>query len=200
VAGIAGALLLSGCGAATTSASGGHSTSGRSTTAAATAGTATAAAGAPAQARQAAAAPVVRTRAAAPPTPCATNNRRQFVYVSIAQQRMWLCAKRQVALTTAVTTGISGSDTSTPTGTFHIQGRNRNSVLTLNTGKQYDVKYWIPFSAPLFGFHDSSWQDFPYGSPQYKTEGSHGCVHMPLQAIAFFYTWVHIGATVQIHA
>ena len=44
-------------------------------------------------------------------------------------------------------------------------------MLTLITGEQYTVKYWIPFDAPLFGFHDSSWQKFPYGSPKYRTHG-----------------------------
>ena len=52
------------------------------------------------------------------------------------------------------------------------------------------VKRDSPFDAPLFGFHDSSWQKFPYGSPKYRTHGSHGCVHMPLRAIAWFYNWV----------
>ena len=61
------------------------------------------------------------------------------------------------------------------------------------------MKYWIPFDAPLFGFHDSSWQTFPYGSQQYRTDGSHGCVHMPLADIAFLYEWANVGATVVIH-
>ncbi len=93
---------------------------------------------------------------------------------------------------------MSGQYTETPTGRYHIQGRNTDTVLTLNTGATYDVKYWIPFDAPLFGFHDSSWQHFPYGSPQYKTDGSHGCIHMPLKAIAYLYHWVDIGADVSI--
>jgi lipoprotein-anchoring transpeptidase ErfK/SrfK len=84
---------------------------------------------------------------------------------------------------------MAGQWTGTPTGNYWIQGRNRNTTLTLNTGATYAVKYWIPFDAPLFGFHDSSWQKFPYGSPKYKTDGSHGCVHMPLAAIAFLYRW-----------
>jgi lipoprotein-anchoring transpeptidase ErfK/SrfK len=95
---------------------------------------------------------------------------------------------------------MAGADTATPTGTFRIQGRNRDSVLTLNTGRTYQVKYWIPFQAPLFGFHDSSWQRFPYGSPKYLTDGSHGCVHMPLAAIRFLYNWAAIGTTVHIAA
>ncbi|MDT4899919.1 MAG: hypothetical protein QOJ78_849, partial [Pseudonocardiales bacterium] len=100
----------------------------------------------------------------------------------------------------AITSGIVGQDTSTPTGDYTIQGRNRDTVLTINTGAQYNVKYWIPFDAPLFGFHDSSWQDFPYGSAKYKTQGSHGCVHMPVRAIAFLYKWADIGAKVTIRA
>ena len=132
---------------------------------------------------------------------CAGNTVDQLVKVSIRDQHMWLCHYTTVALDTPITSGaVSLPYDATPTGTFHVQGRDRNTVLTLNTGKQYNVKYWIPFSAPLFGFHDAPWQDFPYGSPQYKTDGSHGCVHMPLPAIAFLYRWVHVGATVQIHA
>jgi lipoprotein-anchoring transpeptidase ErfK/SrfK len=73
-------------------------------------------------------------------------------------------------------------------------------VLTLNTGAAYDVKYWIPFDGPLFGFHDSSWQDFPYGSDRYRTAGSHGCVHMPLAAIRYLYNWADIGTPVRIAA
>ena len=93
---------------------------------------------------------------------------------------------------------MSGQYTETPTGHYTIEGRNRDTVLTLNTGATYDVKYWIPFDAPLFGFHDSSWQDFPYGSPKYQTDGSHGCIHMPLQAIAHLYDWADIGTKVVI--
>jgi len=132
---------------------------------------------------------------------CAGNTRDQLVKVSLRDQRMWLCHLSTTVLATAITSGASSLPyDSTPTGTYHIQGRNRDSVLTLNTGKQYNVKYWIPFNAPLYGFHDSSWQDFPYGSPLYKTQGSHGCVHMPLQAITYFYHWVHMGTRVVITA
>ena len=132
---------------------------------------------------------------------CAGNTKSQLVKVSLREQHMWLCSAGKTVLDTAITSGASSLPyDSTPTGNFHIQGRNTNSVLTLNTGAQYHVKYWIPFSAPLYGFHDSSWQKFTYGSPQYKTDGSHGCVHMPLKAIEYLYHWVHMGTSVQIRA
>lgn len=132
---------------------------------------------------------------------CAGNTHVQLVKVSLRDQHMWLCQAATTVLDTAITSGASSLPyDSTPTGNFHIQGRNTNSVLTLNTGAQYRVKYWIPFSAPLFGFHDSPWQRFPYGSAKYKTDGSHGCIHMPLASIAYLYRWAHVGTPVQIRA
>ena len=38
----------------------------------------------------------------------------------------------------------------------------------------------------------------PYGGAQYRTDGSHGCVHMPLAQIAFLYRWAPIGTPVTI--
>jgi lipoprotein-anchoring transpeptidase ErfK/SrfK len=130
---------------------------------------------------------VAKVRAA--PNACAHNRAPQKIIVSIARQHMWLCARHRLVRDNPVTTGMATPSTRTPTGNFHVQYRVRNTTLTLNTGATYAVRYWIPFEGPLYGFHDSSWQKFPYGSPRYKTHGSHGCVHMPLRAIAFLYRW-----------
>jgi hypothetical protein len=148
------------------------------------------------------AAPPVETVVAPkpPPTPCVTNRRAQWVFVSLRRQHLWMCEKARVVRDAAITSGRSGPDTETPTGQYRIQGLNRNSILTLSNGQTYPVKYWIPFDAPLFGFHDSAWQRFPYGSPRYRTDGSHGCVHMPLAAIKFLYRWAAIGTPVAIRA
>jgi hypothetical protein len=140
---------------------------------------------------------------AAPParsvrTPCDRNERHKFVFVDLHRQHMWMCGRHRVVADTSITSGMAGAYTHTPTGRYRIQGLNRDSTLTLNTGATYVVKYWIPFDAPLFGFHDSSWQRFPYGSPKYKTAGSHGCVHMPLRAIRFLYGWADVGTPVRI--
>jgi hypothetical protein len=140
----------------------------------------------------------VRPAKAATRTPCTGNDRPKWVFVALQRQHMWLCHRHRVALSTAITSGMVGPYTHTPTGRYRVQGLNRNSTLTLNTGATYQVKFWIPFNAPLFGFHDSPWQHFPYGSPRYRTHGSHGCIHMPLAAIRFFYNWADIGTPVLI--
>jgi lipoprotein-anchoring transpeptidase ErfK/SrfK len=130
--------------------------------------------------------------------PCAGNTRAHLVRVSVAQQHQWMCAGSRLAYQTAVTTGIPTEEYHTPTGTYAIQAKLTDQALTLLTGDRYVVDYWIPFDAPLFGFHDSAWQTFPYGSSRYRTAGSHGCVHMPLAAIAWLYEWAPVGTPVVI--
>lgn len=131
--------------------------------------------------------------------PCAGNKQGRLVLVSVRQQHAWMCAGSHRAYDTAVTTGaVNIPDDATPTGTFRIQDRTRHQVLTLASGAQYKVRYWIPFQAPLYGFHDSPWQTMPYGSSRYRTQGSHGCIHLPLAGMRFLYRWAHIGTTVRI--
>jgi lipoprotein-anchoring transpeptidase ErfK/SrfK len=72
-------------------------------------------------------------------------------------------------------------------------------VLSVLTGEAYHVEYWMPYDGN-YGFHDSAWQTFPYGSQQYRTAGSHGCVHLPLSTMAWLYNWAKLGATVTIKA
>ncbi|HET7741287.1 MAG TPA: L,D-transpeptidase, partial [Mycobacterium sp.] len=135
------------------------------------------------------------------PNHCAGNTLSQLVLVSVSQQHVWMCAGTRTVYESAVTTGaVDLPYDETPTGTFVIQAKETDRTLTLLSGAQYQVKYWIPFDAPLFGFHDAQWQDIPFGSQKYRTKGSHGCVHMPLKAMAFLYHWGQIGATVTIRA
>lgn len=135
------------------------------------------------------------------PDACAHNTAAQRVIVDISQQHAWMCARGHTVYQTAVTTGaVALPYDSTPLGTFHIQGRNTDTTLTLADGSTYQVRYWIPFDAPLFGFHDAGWQKFPFGSAAYRTQGSHGCVHMPLAAMSYLYRWAKIGASVTIRA
>ena len=135
---------------------------------------------------------------AARPDACAGRPAARSVLVDLSRQHLWMCSHGRTVRDTPITSGKDTPDTRTPLGRFRIEGRARNTTLTLNTGSAYDVDYWIPFQAPVYGFHDSSWQHFPYGSPRYRKAGSHGCVHMPLKAIAFLYRWARVGTPVTI--
>lgn len=149
----------------------------------------------------AAAAPPATSKRPSAPDACAHNTLRQRVIVDISAQHVWLCTGAHTAYQSAVTTGaVDLPYDSTPLGTFHVQGRNRDTTLTLADGASYQVHYWVPFDAPLFGFHDAQWQQLPFGSPAYRTRGSHGCVHMPLAAMSYLYHWAPVGTTVTIRA
>jgi hypothetical protein len=138
------------------------------------------------------------TPARRPADPCATNHAAQLVIVSIPAQRMWLCTRSTVHREYPVTTGRDAPGTRTPTGEFTVQGRDTDTVLHPDDGGAYHVDYWIPFEAPDYGFHDASWETTGYGTDAWRAHGSHGCVHMPHAAIAYFYRWVHVGTAVRI--
>jgi lipoprotein-anchoring transpeptidase ErfK/SrfK len=145
------------------------------------------------------AAPSGSTRAA-PPGPCRSNADAQRIIVSVRQQHAWMCAGAHQVAESAVTTGATATGSGTPIGTWHIEAKQTNTTLTVLTGEAFHVDYWLPYNGNVYGLHDSSWQTFPYGSQQYRTAGSHGCVHLPLASMRWLYGWARVGATVTIQA
>ncbi len=160
----------------------------------------------------AAPAPVAKTVAApaqpATPiaSPCAgTPAGVKHIYVSIGEQHLWACTGDALLIDSAITTGasaITNARYTTPLGTSHITGKKRNTVLAgkdVNGPWNDPVEYWMPFDGGI-GFHDSSWQTFPYGSSLYTTQGSHGCVHVPVAVIATIFDWAPVSTLVTVRS
>jgi hypothetical protein len=121
------------------------------------------------------------------------------VVVDIGHQVAKLCDNAQQVLTTLVTTGMSAYGYGTPTGTWHLEGKYRDTWLYPAAGGAYHVAFWMPYDGNVYGMHDANWQRIPFGSPEYRTRGSHGCVHFPRRAISWMFRWAPIGMTVTIH-
>ncbi len=136
-------------------------------------------------------------RPAATPNMCKSNTHRQHVIVSIGKQHAWMCNGAHQVYDSNVTTGASADGDGTPTGTWQVLAKQTNRWLTVLSGDSYFVKYWMPYDGP-YGFHDASWQNFAYGSGKYRTDGSHGCVHFPLTAMKWVFTWAQVGTTVTV--
>lgn len=143
--------------------------------------------------------------AAPPPTPvvlslgddavsCATNSYRQLVLVSISKQHLWACEGGKQVTSVAVTTGRTLDNDQTPLGSWRVQAKQRDRYL-LGPGYRDYVHYWVPFNGD-FGLHDAPWQTMPFGSQNYLTQGSHGCVHLPTATMAWLYRWASVGNTV----
>lgn len=137
--------------------------------------------------------PVVLTLASDERT-CADNSYARHVIVSIHKQHLWACNGHRQVLQTPVTTGASAHHDATPTGSWRVQGRERNRYLVGKGYRDY-VHYWVPFNGD-FGLHDAPWEKTGYGSQDYRTKGSHGCVHVPRADMRWLYRWTHVGGTV----
>ncbi|MGJ0120597.1 L,D-transpeptidase [Williamsia sp. MIQD14] len=143
-------------------------------------------------------APTTSSIAAADTAACRGVDGGKSVVVSISEQRMRMCDASSLVEASYVTTGIDNRTDRTPTGTWKIVAEETDRYLV---GSDYRVfvHYWMPFFGD-FGFHDSPWQNFDYGSPKYRTNGSRGCVHVPGATMASLYRWAGVGTTVTIRA
>jgi len=143
---------------------------------------------------------VVVTVKAVADSRCAWTGAARAVRIGIGAQRAWFCSRGRLVRVSAVTTGASAHGDGTPTGTFRVVWKVRNTVLYPSTGGAYPVKYWMAFIGNMYGIHDSPWQSFPYGSQLYKTRGSHGCVHVPGYVMAWLFSWAPVGTPIRITA
>ena len=130
----------------------------------------------------------------------------KLIVVSIGLQHLWACDGTTVVNQSAVTTGTTvitnGVNDNTPIGTWQIYSKQTDTYLKgcdANGCWNDYVQYWMPFDGEV-GFHDASWQKFPFGSSDYHTDGSHACVHLPTAMAAWIYNWAPIGTTVTISA
>ena len=128
-----------------------------------------------------------------------------YLEVDIPAQHMWYVVNGAVQLETDVVTGLPTPERETPTGVYSILEMKRDKVLTgtidPSTGKpiyQTPVAYWMRVTWTGVGFHDATWNP-SFGGSRYQTNGSHGCINMPLDQAASLYGMLSTGTPVIIH-
>lgn len=147
--------------------------------------------------------------ASPPVNHCALNTLSQLALVSISKRHMWACEGTKQVYDSPVVTGMENLPADlTPTGTYHIYGKETNLYLdgSDSTGSWHDyVSYWLPFldnQYGAYGFHDATWRqpsDFGAISP-YSPSASHGCVELPLATAKWLYNWSQVGTTVTVES
>jgi hypothetical protein len=83
----------------------------------------------------------------------------------------------------------------TYSGTYHIQSKQTRQMLSGPTWNDF-VYYWMPYKSGV-GFHDATWEKH-FGGNAYKTEGSHGCIHLPLATAKRLYSLCSVGDLVVV--
>lgn len=125
--------------------------------------------------------------------PFLTDNLTSYVELDITRQNVWLYVNGELILDTPCRTGNVSMGDDTPTGIYYLAYKTRGATLR---GYNYDgsiynsyVEYWMPFNGGI-GFHDAYWVHV-FGGNAYLTQGSHGCVNLPLEAAATLYQYIN---------
>lgn len=115
-----------------------------------------------------------------------------YVEVDLTHQHLYLYESGAIVFETDFVSGSMSStpDCVTPEGVFGITYKTTNAVLR---GANYEtpVNYWMPFYGN-YGMHDATWRS-EFGGQIYITDGSHGCVNLPLDAAATIYGHMSTG-------
>lgn len=116
-----------------------------------------------------------------------------YVEVSIENQRLWMYVKGELVVDCSIVTGDVNKGHSTPKGIYSLTYKTRNAVLR-GPGYASPVSYWMPFNGGV-GLHDATWRS-SFGGSIYISNGSHGCVNMPLKSAKIVYE--HLSSTMPI--
>ncbi len=119
-----------------------------------------------------------------------------YAEVSIDEQHMWMYQDGEVVLETDVVTGNPNLGNDTPKGAFKIRYHEKDATLR-GPGYATRVAYWMVFADDV-GFHDATWQSY-FGGTRYLTNGSHGCVNMPLDQAGKLYDLIYDGMPVFVY-
>lgn len=121
-----------------------------------------------------------------------------YLEISLDNQYMWYFVNGQLLAETPVVTGDLATSHGTHRGFFYIEYKTTDTVLSGPTWRDH-VDYWMPFDLPNeIGLHDSSWRD-EYGGDIYISDGSHGCVNTPLEAMGLIYDNIRVGTPVIVY-
>lgn len=113
-----------------------------------------------------------------------------FVEIDLTNQRLYLYVKGTQILESDFVSGNTSRGWTTPAGVFGLTYKTRNAVLR-GDGYATPVSYWMPFNGNI-GMHDATWRD-SFGGTIYQTNGSHGCINLPLEKAKIIYEYVYTG-------
>lgn len=103
-----------------------------------------------------------------------------YIEVSLSSQHLWFYQDGDLVLESDVVTGLPYGDRATPEGVYRIWHKERDATLTSQTyGYESHVSYWMPITWTGIGLHDASWRG-SFGGSIYLSNGSHGCVNLPV--------------------
>lgn len=113
-----------------------------------------------------------------------------YVEIDLSNQHLYMYQDGEIVLESDFVSGNVANGKTTPGGVFGLTYKTRDAVLR---GPDYEtpVKYWMPFNGDI-GMHDATWRN-DFGGDIYLTNGSHGCINLPLSKAKEIYDYVSKG-------
>ena len=116
-----------------------------------------------------------------------------YIEVDMTEQMMYYYREGTLEVETPIVTGNTGRRMGTPEGVNYVYGKQTNRILR-GPGYASHVNFWMPVKGNI-GIHDAAWRS-EFGGAIYKTNGSHGCINTPYDAMSKLYEMVEIGTPV----
>ncbi len=136
--------------------------------------------------------------------PTVDTDEKTYIEISISNQVMWVFKGGELLVQTPVVTGSAADGWDTPTGDYTIISKETDKVLngaSVGFDYQVPVNYWMRLTNSGIGIHDIDWlnADNAWNSREvYVTQGSHGCINTPSEAMKLIYDSIPVGTPVYI--
>lgn len=113
-----------------------------------------------------------------------------YVEADLSNQHLYLYVDGEIVLETDFVSGNMSNGNYTPAGIYGLTYKTKNAILR---GDNYatPVNYWMPFNGNV-GMHDATWRK-EFGGDIFLTNGSHGCINLPLSMAKEIYQYVSKG-------
>ncbi|MBQ7933866.1 MAG: L,D-transpeptidase family protein [Lachnospiraceae bacterium] len=114
-----------------------------------------------------------------------------YVEIDLTNQHLYLYKDGVLVLESLFVSGLmTDPECVTPQGVFRITYKTVNATLRGGDYAEF-VYYWMPFHGN-YGMHDATWRT-EFGGDIYLTNGSHGCINLPLENAEVIYNYMYAG-------
>jgi len=113
-----------------------------------------------------------------------------YVEADLTHQHLYLYKNGALVLETDFVSGDMSKNYNTPEGVFGITYKTTDAILRGGDYAEH-VSYWMPYHGN-YGMHDATWRQ-EFGGDIYQTNGSHGCINLPLDKAGEIYQQVSEG-------
>lgn len=116
-----------------------------------------------------------------------------YIEVDMTEQMMYYYVDGVQKIATPIVTGNTSRRMGTPSGVNYVYLKQTNRILR-GEGYASHVDFWMPVKGNI-GIHDAAWRS-KFGGTIYQTNGSHGCINTPRDAMVQLYESAEIGTPV----